>query len=259
MTKNEIKYFSGLKKKKYRESERKFLIEGAHLIEECLKSEIYRSHLEKVFLSDDFRNHELLKFIRNSEHKTDIIPLDDKEFSQLSETVNSQGIIGVVSKNRSTSNELAAGNLIVALNSINDPGNLGTIIRTCYWFGVDQLIISKNSAELYNSKVIRSTQGAVFDLNIKDEADLDADLKIFFERGYNIILTDLNADTNLSDLRYNTYDKYVFVFGNEATGINKNILDNVNYHKIRINGFSDCESLNISVSAGIVLYTFKNG
>ncbi|MBK8550307.1 MAG: RNA methyltransferase [Ignavibacteria bacterium] len=259
MTKNEIKYYSGLKIKKYRDSEKKFLIEGVHLIQECLKSKNYRTNLEKVIIREDFRNEELLKIIRNNENKTDIILLNEKTFSHLAETVNSQGIIGVVAQNsNSFLKEFPDGNLIVALDSINDPGNLGTIIRTSYWFGADQMLISKNSVDLFNSKVIRSSQGALFNLNIIDEADLEVDLKKLYEKKYNIILTALNSDTNLSDFRFKAYEKYVFVFGNEASGISRGILDNKNYQKIRISGFTDCESLNISVSAGIFLNTFRN-
>ena len=257
MTINEIKYFSKLKQKKFRDSENRFLIEGEHLIEECLESGFYKNNLEKVIVRKDFDNETLLSKINSHKGSPEIISIDTKSFNQISETVNSQGIIGVVSKlNTELSQNSVDSKLTVALDSINDPGNLGAIIRTCYWFGVDELLIGKESVELYNSKVIRASQGALFNLNIREEVDMEKELQAKDNKGFRIYLTDLSSDKYISELKFASDEKYLFVFGNESNGINKKILGNRNYEKMRIKGFSDCESLNISVAAGIVLNEF---
>jgi TrmH family RNA methyltransferase len=259
LTTGEIKYYSGLKQKKYRDSENKFLIEGEHLIEECLKSEFYKTCLKKIFIRNDYLNNDLIIKIKNSDLNIELIDLNEKTFNRLAETVNSQGIIGVVSKLNSASNKIPFGKkFIVALDSVNDPGNLGSIIRTSYWFGADGLLIGSDSVDVFNSKVIRATQGAIFHLIIEDRINLESELIKYFESGFNIVLADLNSDKSLSDFKFIKERKYIFVFGNEANGISKRILENENYIKLKIKGFSDCESLNISVSAGIVLNEFIN-
>ncbi|MDQ3021905.1 MAG: RNA methyltransferase [Bacteroidota bacterium] len=260
MTNNELKYFEKLKQKKYRDLENKFLIEGVHLIEECLDSKMYSNELEKIFIREDFVNEDLITGIKDRKAAIELIPLDEKIFNNLSETVNSQGIIGVVNKSvRKLQNDNLKSNqiLLVALDNINDPGNLGTILRTCYWFGVHEVAISDNSADIYNSKVIRSSQGAIFNLIIQEKLNLEYELDKYFNNNFAVYLSDANANNTLSNLVVNVEKKIVLVFGNEANGISKEILANKNYSGIRVKGFSNCESLNVAVTAGIVLYEFK--
>lgn len=260
MTKAELKYYEKLKQKKYRDSERKFLIEGIHLVEECIKSEKFKNNIEKIFIDKNFT--EVLSF-QNSGNKhqfTKIVRLDEKDFNKLTETVNSQGIIGVVNKlspvKNIDSNGLA---LTVALDNINDPGNLGTIIRTCYWFGVTEVLISRNSSDLYNSKVIRSSQGSIFHLNIRNELNIENELEEYFKKGFCILLSEANGKIPSADLKNFGERNTVIVFGNEANGISKSILRNPDYHSVAVKGFTQCESLNVAVAAGIILNDLKNG
>ena len=159
MNNSDIKNLEKLHHKKYRDEFNKFLIEGIHLIEECLRSDIYREMLETIFVREDFENESAIEKIKNSNHSAGIEILDDRKFSRLSETVNSQGIIGLVSRpDLSLHNEKIktdkSNKIVVAIDNISDPGNLGTIIRTCHWFGADELIISKNSVDVFNSREI---------------------------------------------------------------------------------------------------------
>jgi TrmH family RNA methyltransferase len=170
--------------------------------------------------------------------------------------VNSQGIIGVVSK-AIVDQALPSGKLIVALDKLSDPGNLGTIMRICYWFGVDRLLLSRESVEIYNPKVIRSSQGALFNLKINEGVNLDEILVKFHEVGIKVILSDLQSNIYLSDYEVAPDKNYVLVFGNESSGISENITADSNYTNLKIKGFTSCESLNVSVSAGIVLNFFK--
>lgn len=258
MTNAELKYFSKLKQKKFREQEDKFLIEGENIITECLRSENYKMNLKKVFIREDYINDKLTDMIQNSSSRIEIISLTEKNFNHLTETINPQGIIGVVAKpDRKFKDQKFTADVIVALDSVNDPGNLGTIIRTCHWFGIKDLITGTDSVEIFNSKVIRSSQGSIFYLNIREGIDLEKELELLHKSGYKIILTGLNSQIFLDEYKINRKNKYIIVFGNEANGISRNILGNKNYEIIKIRGYSECESLNISVSAGIVLNTFQ--
>ena len=257
MTNKELKYYENLKRKKFRDSEDLFLIEGIHLIEECLKSKYYSQSLKKLVVRNGFENDKFLKNIQTVRSNIEIVYLEKNKFKRLSETVNTQGIIGVVQKT-SLKRKSKRKNLIVALDCINDPGNLGTIIRTCYWFDVDEVLISKQSAELFNSKVIRATQGAMFNMIIKENQDLTKELNKLNTEGYQIYLADSNGKKLLSDLNFENNDSVVFVFGNEAHGISKELNKSKSFNTIRIKRNTDCESLNVGVSVGIVLNRFRN-
>ena len=149
---------------------------------------------------------------------------------------------------------LYKSSLVIALDRITDPGNLGTIIRTAYWFGADAVLISENSVEFYNSKVVRSTQGGLFHVDVFDNVPFGKTLDDLSSNGFNIYLLDINAEKNLENISVNK--KSVFVFGNEAEGISKEIL-NKGFDKLKIKGFSNCESLNVAVSCAIVLHDYR--
>ncbi|MBX7046675.1 MAG: RNA methyltransferase [Ignavibacteria bacterium] len=248
MTNSEVKYYSSLKIKKYREIEKKFLIEGKHLVEECLASP-YKNLIEKIIIRNDFGSPDL-----------DVSPFEvssvtEKDFNKLSDTVNPQGIAAVV-KMPEQSSRLISDNLVIALENVNDPGNLGTIIRTAYWFGINDILVSSNSADVYNSKTLRSSQGAVFHTKLHLDVNLSEKLSGLQPEGYKVLLTDLDTENILSEYTINKQDKYVLVFGSEANGISDD-LKRRNFERIKIEGYSPCESLNLAVSAGILMRAFK--
>jgi len=248
---NDVKYLASLKQKKYRQQHKKFLIEGFHLVEECLSSSF---NLERIILRNDVdlqKQSVILDKIAKNKVKVDALP--EKSFTKFTDTENSQGIIGVVNKpDNKPSREL--GNLVIALDRISDPGNLGTIIRTAYWFGVISILVSENSADLYNSKVVRASQGAVFHTKIFEEVSLNEKLSELKQNEYNVYLFTPNAEKSLKDLHPS--GKSVLVFGNEAEGISEELL-NSSYEKVKIEGYSKCESLNAAISCGIALYRFR--
>lgn len=260
MTNVDLKYYRGLKEKKFKVSRKKFLIEGIHLVEECIKSKFYSGNIERVFLRKDFNGKRLLKLIENSLPDIEITTLDDKEFHSLTETVNPQGIIAVVSSEQNNMNKESENSetLVIALDCINDPGNAGTILRTAHWFGVDKVILSSDSVDLFNSKVIRASQGAIFNILTEQDVNLENELKNYSDKSYNVYLSDINSDKYLSEVEFNKKGKLIFVLGNEANGISQNILNESNYDRIKIKGYSEGESLNVAVAAGIILYAIKS-
>ncbi len=147
--------------------------------------------------------------------------------------------------------------MIVCLDRINDPGNLGTILRTCWWFGIQKVIISKDSADIYNSKVLRASQGAIFNLYTISDIDLNQYLENLYKDNYIIYLTSLNSKNLLSKINFTINKKYAIVFGNEVKGVSENLLQNKNYSTIKIDSYTNCESLNVSVAAGIIISHIK--
>jgi TrmH family RNA methyltransferase len=251
---NDVKYYGSLKQKKYREKENKFLIEGFHLVEECLNSSF---EIECVIISENAeRKKEKRIFDVIYKKKISLYALKEKSFNKLTETETSQGIVAVVKQKKPAQlSSLQKENLIVALDRITDPGNLGTIIRTAYWFGADAVLISESSVDVYNSKVIRSTQGALFHVRIIYNLKLTESLIELNKSGFNVYLLDVNAESTLE-----TIDKKrrsVFLFGNEAEGISVDLLES-GFELVKIKGYSGCESLNVAVSCGIVLNEFKS-
>lgn len=253
------KYYEKLKQKKYRREENKFLIEGDNLVFECLESERYKDSIEVVFVRRDYENAALLKKIYAEIPDVRVEDLTESVFNKLSETVSPQGIIACV-RNVETAelNNSFNSDLIIALDNINDPGNLGTIVRTSYWFGVKEIILGNDCVDHLNPKVIRASQGAVFHADLYRAEDLKESLMEIGSKDRPVYLMDVDADKNISDLRSDSLKKCVLVFGNESNGISKEIMSEENFKRIKINGFSECESLNVAVSAGIAIYEFRN-
>ncbi|MGH2575887.1 MAG: TrmH family RNA methyltransferase [Ignavibacteria bacterium] len=250
----DVKYYSSLKQKRYRKKENKFLIEGFHLIEECLNSSY---NIELIVLSDVLKSKaDKLLFEKARRRNVPVEYVSNRLFNKLSETENSQGIVGVVFQNESVffyDREL--NKPLVALDCITDPGNLGTIIRTAYWFNIDCILIGKGSVDVYNSKVLRSSQGSIFHISVFENLNLVNELSKLTRIGYNIYLFSAKGKDSLTRMRFSPNS--VFVFGNESEGISKEII-NSSYNKVKIDGFSKCESLNVAVSCGIVFNSFRN-
>ena len=252
LSKNGLKYYSSLRQKKIREDEGKFLIEGFHLLEECLRSSYF---LECVMVSESVSFEKNSKLLSELEKKKITVHyLKESHFNKLADTENSQGIAAaVLTKQDKYYESLYKSGLIIALDKINDPGNMGTIIRTAYWFGVDSVIISEDSVDIYNPKVLRSTQGALFHIDIYNDVNLLKTLENLKKHGLSIYLLDAKAEKNIGGITPG--DKTILVFGNEAGGISEDIL-NKGYERVKIKGFTNCESLNVSAACAIALYEF---
>lgn len=229
---NKIKDLKKLQVKKYRDKKNKFLVEGRHLVLEAYKT----GYLEELLLEEN----ELFPLDVMTHYMTNNVS------NYLSELDKSTNIIGVCNKK----DGILKGNRIVYLDCIQDPGNLGTIIRSCVAFNVDTLILSKDCVDLYNSKVIRATQGLLFHMNIliEDAHNVIPKLK---EKGYKIYGTNVTHGKSLKSIAKT--EKFVIIMGNEGNGIgeiSKELCDEFLY----IDMNSDCESLNVGVATSIILY-----
>ena len=229
---NRIKEVRKLLDKKYSESKNLFVIEGENLIEEAIKN----NKLKELYILDGYGCEYNFKY--------DYVTLDVmKTLSDLKSTPRMIGVSSYLNKND-------LGNRIVILDDIQDPGNAGTIIRSCVAFGVDTIIFSKNSVSPYNPKVLRSTGGMIYNINILI-CDIKAIISEIKSKGITVVSTSLKESKSLKNMP--KMDKYAIVLGNEGNGVSKDILS-LSDDIVRIDMDNKCESLNVGVSAGIILY-----
>ncbi len=223
-------FWSKLKQKKYRDENNLFIVESPHLVKEALKKEIV---IEIITLNDE--NFDIPTF----KVTYDIM----KKISNLSSPSNIMAVCKFLPPND------IIGNKILVLDKIQDPGNLGTIIRSCVAFNVQTLIISDDTVDIYNDKVIRSSEGMIFNINIIRSNLLDI-LPKLKTLGYKIYGTDVVGGTNVKDVNE---EKCIVVIGSEGQGMSekvKNMCDGFIY----INMSDKCESLNAAVAGSIIMY-----
>jgi len=239
MTKTEIKHIQSLHHKKGRNKNRHFIIEGKRLVREALNA---GEQFQSVFYTDEFSqaNNEIIEKISSAlfAHQK----VSDKEMKALATTDTPSGILAVCSIPK-YSHSAHSGNWIY-LDDISDPGNMGTLLRTSVWFGIQNIVLSKNCVDVYNPKVVRSGMGAHFYLKSISNQPLN-----HFKETHAIIGADQNGET-INDFEITT--PWILVLGSEAHGLskeNKELLDYI----ISIPRIGDGESLNVAVAGGIII------
>ena len=170
----------------------------------------------------------------------------------MTDVVAPQGILAVIEKPGRDSNIDYNQDLILALDGIQDPGNLGTILRTADSVNLNQIIITKNTADPYNPKVVRSTMGAIFRVKIIETDNLVQTLKEIKKNKFKVVVTSLDTEDSIYNI---DYKKKVIVIGNEANGVSKEVQELAD-NKVKIPMLGRTESLNASVATGIVLYEY---
>jgi RNA methyltransferase, TrmH family len=252
ISKEKLKELIKLKTKKGRGQEGKFLVEGLRLCEEAVDS--FWS-IESVLFTQSFeeknRGMKLLQKFRKLNVR--MMQVKSHDLEKLSDTVTAQGIICVVKTMKHSIDDLWKKNLkfILALDGIRDPGNVGTLIRTADAFGVDGVILSDDTVELYNPKLVRSTMGSIFHLPIFDEVNLKKIIPELKKQKFVIFGTAVKEGKSLYDLDYS--GKVCLLFGSEAEGLNKDLLS-LSDEIIHIPIYGKAESLNVAVAGGILLH-----
>ena len=248
---NELKYYASLLNKKYRKIENKFLIEGTKIVEEAIASNY---DCEYVFITTKFEetNPELIKKIRSFKIPVEVIK--STEFQRISDTKAPQGIAAVLKKkNAAFSPSLIKDKILVYLEDISDPGNLGTIIRNCDWFGINNILLSEESAEVFNPKVLRASMGSVFHLNIFEDITLK-EITHLKNSGYSFVCSDTEGK-NVFDFKW--IDKIILFLSNESEGPSQELLS-ITDHKITIPRKGKAESLNVASASAIMLAVLTN-
>jgi RNA methyltransferase, TrmH family len=189
-----------------------------------------------------------------------VYSLTEKQLDGVSDTVSSQGILAIIRlpgvEPGDILRQAGGATTLVALDGVSDPGNIGTIIRTCAWFGVGGIFLSERSVELSNPKLLRSTMGAVFTLPVASGVDLAAIIPILKRDGFRVMAADAGGEPARSALRGAL--KRVLVFGSEAHGLSgevRALADTV----FGIPGSGAVESLNVAVAVGISLEIAASG
>lgn len=234
-----VKEIRKLKEKKYRKD--KFLVEGIKMLEEAINE---NADIDLIVLREGTA-------IQKDISQFKIIVVTEKVFNTLTDVVSPQGVLAVINEKSDIKIDESA-DYILALDGIQDPGNLGTIIRTADSANLKQIIVSKNTVDSYSPKVIRSTMGAIYRVNIIEVEDLVETLKNLQKNNFNIITTSLNTNNSVYDI---SYDKSVVVIGNEANGVSKEV-QNIADYKVKIPMLGKTESLNASVATGIMIYEY---
>lgn len=231
----EIKRISKLSSKKYRELEKEFIVEGEHLVEEAYKNGL----LKKILL------------LENEDIKIDIEKLyvSYDVMKKISNLDTPPRVIGICNLLK----EKEIGSKVLVLDGVQDPGNLGTIIRSSVAFNIDTIILSDDTVDIYNPKVIRSTQGMLFNINIIRK-DIKEEIIKLKDRNYNIYTTNVTKGIDIKEVEKS--NQFVLIVGNEGNGVRKDISSLANY-TICINTNKNVESLNVAVATSILLYELR--
>lgn len=232
-----VKQWAKLQIKKYRDRTGQFLIEGEHLIEEALKNNCVEHLLVLKGLNHPFSLQK------------EAIAVTQEVLNRLSQNQSEVSLIAICTQPKINIDKMDRG---VILDGIQDPGNMGTIIRTALSFGYDFILVSMDCVDLYNDKVIRSTQGALFEIPIL-RCDIKEKIKELKNKGITVFGTSLKNSVPLKQIERK--QRFAVVMGNEGRGVSSEVLDLCDQNIfIEMDRF---ESLNVGVAAGICLYELK--
>ena len=231
-----IKYFRKLRETKYIKEYKEFIVEGEHLVEEAIKNGVA---LELIVLNGKDYNTNLPK-----------VYVSDNVLKSISLLKTPQYIMALC---KVADNKEIKGNRLLLLDNVSDPGNLGTIIRSSVAFNIDTIILSEDSVNLYNDKVVRSSEGMIFNANIITMNLSDA-IKEIKNKDIKVYGTDLKGSKYLNE--FDKPSSFALIVGNEGMGMKKEILDLCD-EKIKIEMNNNCESLNVGVATSIILYEWR--
>ena len=237
ISKNQIKFIKSLSLKKNRVKAQLFVAEGEKIVNELLNSKF---EIEHIYATKQFSGI-------NSSEKSALTVVSNEELSRISNLTSPNNVLAIVKISQKESEK--SGGIKLVLDDVNDPGNLGTIIRICDWFGVTQLICSNSTVDCYNPKVVQSAMGSLFRLDIKY-----LDLATYLA---NIDTPIYGAYMNGVDVKGQEFPKQAhLIMGNEANGISESISKYIT-NKVSIKNIGgNTESLNVAVATSILLHEF---
>jgi TrmH family RNA methyltransferase len=254
LTRNDLKSIARLTQKKYRLEMGRFLAEGGRLCEEAIKSNWGVEHvLYCPSFLQSLRAREALQLAKERHVPIDEVP--SEVFVGLSDTMHSQGILAVVQKRLPADDPIEQMRQVprclwVGIEKLHDPGNMGTILRTADWLGVDGIVVGKHCVEVYNPKVVRASMGAIFHLPVYEADDFVGVLRRFQTFSAVLYGADQSGDFPYSVLRY--APKKVLILGDEVEGISPEVGATL-HHRVSIPRRGGGESLNVAIAAAILL------
>lgn len=236
-----VKEWKKLHNRKYRNEKNQFLIEGFHLIEEAYKM---KQLIETVIIEEGTA-------VPTWVNESYAVNVSEQVFKEISQTETPQGIAAVINMQQQTIEE---ERYVLLIDAIQDPGNLGTIIRTADAAGFSNIILGRGTVDLYNDKVIRATQGSLFHISIVQE-DLTETIPRLKEAGFSVWATTLQRAQNYKDIEPN--EKTAIILGNEGSGVDETFIDMAD-ELVKIPIYGKAESLNVGIAAGILMYYIRN-
>ena len=245
-----VKHVKKLKEEKYRDINQEFIIEGIKLVKEAIEE---KANIKNIIICDNCEDSGIIpKDLMYEIAKYNCIYVTENILKTMSDVNAPQGILAIISMNNKNDEIDYSQDIIVALDDIQDPGNLGTILRTVDSVGLNQILVSKGTADCYNPKVVRSTMGAIFRIKIIECENLEQTLKETQKNNFKIVVSSLQTKNSLYDINF---DKKVIIIGNEANGVEPQI-QKIADEKIKIPMLGKTESLNASVATGVILYEY---
>lgn len=245
-----VKSIKKLKDKKYRDEKKEFMIEGIKLIQEAIEE---NAKIKMIIVCDNCIKEDCIEpKLLYQIAKYDCIYVSEKVFLSITDVKNPQGMLAIIEMENTEEKIKYDEDIIFVLDGIQDPGNLGTILRTIDSVGLSQIIVSKDTVDAYNPKVVRSTMGAIFRVKVIESQDIIRTLRNLKKHKYEILATSLETDKNIYNIDYN---KKVIVIGNEANGVSKGILD-LSDEKAKIPMLGKTESLNAAVATSVIAYEY---
>ena len=243
LTKNEIKFIKSLQNKRQREENKLFVVEGEKMVSELISQSKF--DIKCIYFTEDYDT----QFIPSSINSLQIA---SKDLDRISGFKTANKVLAVAYQAENAQIEYSESNLILMLDDVNDPGNLGTIIRTADWFGITQMIVSEKTVELYNPKVIQSSMGAVYRMNFR-KTNLIEEIVTLKQNDFKLAGAIIHGE---SIYKTSLPTKTALIMGSESHGINKELLDLLDLH-ISIPNFGETESLNVAMATGILLSEYK--
>ena len=246
ITKNQIKFLRSLSQKKYRIQSQKFLVEGKRIVKELIKSSAL---IDQIYVSEDFiiKNADFILFDSNITYE--IIPND--VISKIKTTDSSQEVFAISFINNSLDIQIQTP--ILVLDDISDPGNLGTLLRSASWYGINNVLVSSKSVDIYNPKVVRSAMGAHFHITNLHQLSEEKIRSILNDESINIIAATLNGSSHKN---FDPSNNWALILGNEAHGVTESML-NIANDQVSIPKLGNMESLNVGVAGSVLIDRFS--
>ena len=247
LSKNEIKFIKSLQQKKFREAEGLFVVEGIKLFHELVASSAYQ--IDEILIVEDAPLIDELQ----PEQALLLKIISKKDLERISGLKQPNQVLAVVKKKAIAQPDYSADGLVLFLDDVKDPGNLGTIIRTADWFGIKQIVCSPTTVELYNPKVVQASMGSIFRMQMTYSELLPA-LDEAKSAGFDLVCADMDGE-NLYDFQFNA--KTGLVMGSESHGVSEDIRSITKAITIPKKG--QAESLNVAMACGIISSEFNRG
>ena len=245
-----IKGIKKLKDKKYRDEKKEFIIEGVKLIQEAIEE---NAKIKMIIVCEEcMKEQSIEQKLLYQIAKYNCIYVTAKVFSSITDVKNPQGMLAVIEMENDEEKINYNEDIIFVLDGIQDPGNLGTILRTIDSAGLSQIIVSKDTVDAYNPKVVRSTMGAIFRVRVIESQDLIRTMRNIKKHKYEVLATSLDTNEDIYDI---DYTKKVIVIGNEANGVSKEVQDMADI-KAKIPMLGKTESLNAAVATSVIAYEY---